>query len=211
MKYDSIEYALLATQSALLDVVSSELRAVVIDIDNTNNIFYINFYYEGKKNEELIDLWQCARTEASADLPEINWIEEKIQRLDYPKEIPIKGRLVYLRKEPISLCYKKEKIRYEEFSHAYAMLAMQSALLGVVTPELRAVIVDVEVEDKLLYIRFYYDGEVSEEIKKIWENAINEANKVLEDFEHHLDGKIERIDFPKTMPFRGRYAYHRKE
>ena len=209
MEYTSLEYSLLSIQCALLEVISPEIRAVAIDLDENERIFYIYYYYDGEVCEEFIDLLQCATTEGTAHS---HFFEgEKIQRLDYPKEIPIKGRLVYLRKEPISLCYKKEKIRYEEFSHAYAMLAMQSALLGVVTPELRAVIVDVEVEDKLLYIRFYYDGEVSEEIKKIWENAINEANKVLEDFEHHLDGKIERIDFPETMPFRGRYAYHRKE
>ncbi|HEV3270270.1 MAG TPA: hypothetical protein VGZ69_06455 [Candidatus Rhabdochlamydia sp.] len=62
----------------------------------------MHFYYEGEVSEELIELWQCAVTEAS-DL-ESNWeLDDRIERLDYPQEIPSRGRYAYLRKEPSML------------------------------------------------------------------------------------------------------------
>lgn len=97
----------------------------------------------------------------------------------------------------------------EVFSIPYALLAMQNALLGVVTPELRAVVLDVNPDTQLLYIRFYYDGDVSEELIDLWDCAITEASADLG--ADVLDDGIERIDFPNKIPFRGRYAYLRKE
>ncbi|MEK7339457.1 MAG: hypothetical protein AABZ92_01945, partial [Verrucomicrobiota bacterium] len=98
MEVSSTGYALLAMQCALLYVVTPELRAVVIDICK-KKILYMHFYYEGEVSEELIELWQCAVTEAS-DL-ESNWeLDDRIERLDYPQEIPLRGRYAYLRREP---------------------------------------------------------------------------------------------------------------
>jgi len=99
----------------------------------------------------------------------------------------------------------------EYTSLEYSLLSIQCALLEVISPEIRAVAIDLDANERIFYIYYYYEGEVTEEIKQIGENTINEVSKVLGDFEHPLDGKIERIDFPKTMPFRGRYAYHHKE
>ncbi len=98
----------------------------------------------------------------------------------------------------------------ELFSISYVLLSVQNALLGVVTPDLRAVVVDVSKEKKLLYIRFYYHGTVQREIIELWECAITESSA---DFgpESTLDEKIERLDHPKEIPFRGRYAFLRKE
>jgi len=41
----------------------------------------------------------------------------------------------------------------------------------------------------------------------------NGHGTIKEDFapNYLLDGKVERVDYPKTFPFRGRYAYFRKE
>lgn len=92
-------YALLATQNALLGVVTPELRAVVIDLDNNDKVFFIRFYYDGEVSPEIIDLWDCAITEASADMELDYTLDDGIERLDYPQGIPFRGRYAYLRKE----------------------------------------------------------------------------------------------------------------
>ena len=99
METFSIGYALLAMQNALLDVVTPELRAVVVDVDKEKKLLYIRFYYHGKISEELLDLWDCAITEASADLGPDCILDNDVERLDYPNEIPFRGRYAYLRKE----------------------------------------------------------------------------------------------------------------
>lgn len=91
--------ALLATQRALLGVVTPQLRAVVIDVEPENEIFFISFFYDGEISEELQDLWECAITEASASLGPDYYTEQQIDRVDYPKPIPFRGRYAYLRKE----------------------------------------------------------------------------------------------------------------
>lgn len=106
---------------------------------------------------------------------------------------------------------KAEGISFEtEPLIAYALIAVQRALLGVVTPELRFVIVDVTEEDHIFYLFMYYDGEVSKEILALWEFVVTKASADL-GFEYTLNATIARLDFPKKPPFRGRYAYIRKE
>lgn len=260
MEIFSIGYALLAVQSALLDAVTPELRAVVVDMCKETQSLYLYFYYDGKASEKLIDLWQCAVTEASAALGPNCLLDDGVERLDYPKKIPFRGRYAYLRKEPpISemlfktpahvtremvdfteevgifinpvsgeklrttwgiihhakdgshiVPAKPETYKIEIFPIAYALLAIQRALLGQATPELRAIIVDVCKEKNLLYIHFYYDGELSEKMIDLWECAITEASADL-GAEYVLDAGVQRLDYPKEIPFRGRYAYLRKE
>ena len=43
------------------------------------------------------------------------------------------------------------------------------ALLDEITPELSAVAVDVCKEEKLLYMRIYYEGEASEKRIDLWD------------------------------------------
>ncbi|HKY99735.1 MAG TPA: hypothetical protein VJ112_01060, partial [Rhabdochlamydiaceae bacterium] len=119
----------------------------------------------------------------------------------------------YLRKEPDSLQYKNHlfpRVKIKETSIGYLLLTVQHALLGVVTPELRAVVVDFDKEGSLLYVRFYYDSEISKNLIDLWQSMIIEIGA---DFCPNclLDGKVERADYPQTFPFRGRYAYFRKE
>ena len=92
----------------------------------------------------------------------------------------------------------------------YALLATQRALLGEVTPNLRAVVIDLKIEGKSGKICFYYHGEISEEDYDIASSAITEitaAFPVGYSFEEH----IERLDAPAKISFEGRLAYLRKE
>lgn len=92
-------YAMLAVQAAILGVVTPELRAVVVDFDPAEPLLYIRFYYHGSISEDVIELWDCAITEASASLGATCLVDEGIERLDYPEKIPFRGRYAYLRKE----------------------------------------------------------------------------------------------------------------
>lgn len=213
MDFFSIEYALLAIQSALLKEITSELRAVFIDLDKEEHIFYARIYYDGKVSEKMIDLWDCAIAEASADLGPDCFVNSQIKRLDIPEKIPLVGYCAYMRKEDDSsydVANAFSRVNIKERSIGYALLAVQHALLGIVTPELRAVIVDFNQEEPLLYIRFFYDGKVSKTLSDLWQSAISNAKK---DFGNDciLDGKVEQVDYPHPLPFRGRYAYSRKE
>jgi hypothetical protein len=209
MNYLSIPYTLLSMQSALLGEVTSELRAVRLNLDVQKEILYVRFYYDGKSTEKMIDLWQCAITEASAHLGQC-FVESEVERLDFPKKIPDWGYLAYLRQEPFAYEKPRNRVKIEEKTIGYALVAVQQALLGVITPELRTVIVDFEKETNFLYIRFYYDGEVPEEVLALWQNTITQS---VADFGSDciLDAAIERVDYPQKYPFRGRYAFLRKE
>ena len=99
METFSIEYALLAMQRALLDAVTPELRAVVVNVYKEKRLLYLRFYYDGEVPEELIELWQCAITEGSASFGPDSFLDDEVERLDYPQPIPLCGSYVYLRKE----------------------------------------------------------------------------------------------------------------
>ena len=99
MKGLSISDALLSFQSALLGVVTPELRAIIIDYNSEEDFLYVRFYYNGYVSEDTIELWQCAITEGSAHLGPDCFVDEGVERLDYPQPIPKRGRYAYLRKE----------------------------------------------------------------------------------------------------------------
>lgn len=95
---------------------------------------------------------------------------------------------------------------------AYALASMQRALLGEVTSALRAVVMDFLEEDRLLYIRFYYDGKVSEQPIDYWYSCISETVADFGLYDYSLDAEVERLDAPKKIPvLRGRYAYLKRE
>ena len=216
MKYvsnsESLEYSLLTTQRALVDMVTSQMRAVVVRIDEEKRMFYLYYYYDGEVDEDLIDLWQCSTCEATIDT---NFFTEvHITRLDYPEKIPLNGgNFAYLRKEDLYYPSKGKKVFYDTFIYGAPKLAILSALLGNVTPELRAVIVDTQVEKKNVCIIFYHDGELKEEIRNLWEGVIQEVRHTLKDFNPTVEGKIERVDYTgeRFRGNRGTYVYHRKE
>lgn len=213
MDYFSIEYALLAMQNALLREVTPNLRAVVVDLDKDTRVLHARFYHDGEISEKMTDLWSCVNAEASASLGPDCFVDFQVERLDYPRRIPLRGRLAYLRKEDDSFDSSSAlwpRIEIKEQTIGYALLAVQQALLGIVTPELRAVVVDFDKGASLLYIHFYYHGDVPERLTNLWQAAIREASLSFGS-NCLLDGIVNRVDYPATFPFRGRFGYFRKE
>ncbi|MCX6989859.1 MAG: hypothetical protein NTX49_02155 [Chlamydiae bacterium] len=98
----------------------------------------------------------------------------------------------------------------EIFSIEYALLAMQNALLGAVTPELRAVAIDIDKDSDMFTVRIYYDGEASEKQLDVWRCAVTESSADL-GIDCRVDDYIERLDYPKKIPNLGHFAYFRKE
>lgn len=92
-----LTYARLSLQNALLDAVYPSLRAVCVDVDEKSKTLFISFFYDGEITYELFDVASVAI--AKADVPGYYQLEERIERLDYPAEIPERGFFVYLRKE----------------------------------------------------------------------------------------------------------------
>ena len=94
----------------------------------------------------------------------------------------------------------------DSFSNEYTLLAMQRALLGEVTAELRAVFIYLDTNENILHARFYYDGEVSEKRIDLWDCAITEASAALGP-DCFVKSRIERVDYPQKIPAMGYCAY----
>ena len=87
------------------------------------------------------------------------------------------------------------------YSIEYALLCIQGSLFDAVTPDLRAVVFDLYEDRECLFLRFYYDGEVSEEVIEQWRCSITEASAGVGVYS--TDEQIERLDFPKPISFLG--------
>lgn len=92
----------------------------------------------------------------------------------------------------------------------YGLIVALHALLGSVTPNLRVVTINVNVEQKTVKICFFYDGEISEEDFDTANTAITE---MISDFppDYELDDHIERVDYPGAISIDGRIVFRRKE
>lgn len=221
----STGYALLCVQRGLLDVVTADLRAVVMTVyEDDERYLCSQFYYNGAVSEDDIEQWNAAITEASAGMGVGFSIHDKIERCDFPKPIPFVGPsakggfLAFLRWEPgaskpdpariFPLTQAKDLAPFPE---AYALLAASNALLGKVTLELRAVTVAVPQGSTFLQIQFFHDGEIKQEMAELWKAAASEIHACMGD-KYSSDLQIIRMDFPQKISIsQGRYAYFRKE
>lgn len=84
-------------------------------------------------------------------------------------------------------------------------LSVQRALLGNISPKLRAVCVHTEKNE--IYVYFYYDGEISDEDKELAQSALDD---IISDFHIDEEGNdmefitpILRVDFPHKMELHG--------
>ncbi|EKT65113.1 hypothetical protein [Providencia burhodogranariea] len=88
-------------------------------------------------------------------------------------------------------------------------LCMQRALLGAITPNIRAILAEL-IKNKIK-IYFYYDGEIQDDDE---ENASIVTSEIIADFddEFDIDLIIKQIDYPIDIvhPI-GICVYYRKE
>ena len=209
-------YLLLSTQVALLGHVVSELRAVTVDLNEINKLIILHFFYDCKVNDKLFELASCASAEMDLG-PDCHTSylmnDDLAIQLDYPTEIPVAGKLVYLRREPFLPNFVEETrvhLLTQTTPTVILLLDIQEALLGKVTPALREVSVDIHPNQKRLFFYFIYDGEVSKEDFHLAHLAIAEVSQSFPGFQ--VDKDIERIDSPAKITRRGqRVAFARKE
>jgi hypothetical protein len=188
--------ALLEIRAALINEVAPQLRAVTVDVDQKSKKLILYFFYDGEISDELFELANLAGTETNyADY--LN--SEHIIQLDYPKEIPVRGRLAFLRKEPHLPNFKKESRAYllkMTSVQVVFLLDFQEALLGKVTPALRIAAGEVNTEQNRLIFYFIYDGPISEEENNLAMAAMQEVSVSFSGYQ--VESHIERIDFPNV-------------
>lgn len=209
-------HSLSALQEALLNAVTPQLRAVCLDLNEKTHYSSISFFYDGTLTDKLLDLSSIAIAETA--LPSLDYypVDDKIIRLDFPEEIPVKGRFAFLRNEPILPKFEKEGLGFLlKYPNEWPLLAvfrlnMQQALLGRVSPFLRLVSLGVEEQQRHLIADFIYDGEISEKDSTLAAAAIEEACLLFPSYQ--IKSTIRRVDFPNEPNPRGtRAAYLRQE
>jgi hypothetical protein len=90
----------LDTAFSLLGEIIPQVRAVTVALDRTFITVY--FIYDGYLDEDQLEELDCGTDELWNRCPTDYRIDSKMIRVDYPNPIPILGKLVYLRKEPLS-------------------------------------------------------------------------------------------------------------
>ncbi len=201
-------------RGSLLNSVAPTLRAVTADVDVKTREIYIYFFYDGEISDELFELASVASVTIDLDpAGHYRFSDEIATRLDFPQPIPVRGKLAFLRKEPVLPEFKKED-RIFLLQHTQPLIVLlldvQEALLGKVTPALRQVSVGIDSSQKLLKFYFFYDGPISEEDFNLATLAIKESCGSFPDYQ--VDAHIERADFPaEVCPEGCRAAYWRYE
>ena len=97
----------------------------------------------------------------------------------------------------------------EPYLEAYAVLSLQKALLGRVITELRAVITEVLEGSNHVFVRFFYETPLTQDILLEWEEALSE---VMADFGEGFtfDMALVLLPYPQPIPFHGCYVYLKK-
>jgi hypothetical protein len=206
-------------QRALIGYVTPNLRAVSVEFEEERK-YKLNFFYDKQPSEEEEELASLAETEFIADHPAPDYIKDcKIYTVNYPKPIRDRGDCVYKRYEEISKIdswfswIKKFQTAKQPIlvDRGSVLRAIQKALLGNVTPNLRAVYLNYENEREKKYIlNFFYDRSPSA-------IEIELANLTYTSFcadftsDYKVDVKIETVPFPEMIPMRLHCVYERYE
>lgn len=87
-------------------------------------------------------------------------------------------------------------------------MALQRALLGQVSPQLRGVSVDQD--DQQIHLNFFFNGPVSEEDRVA---ASEVESELLADLppDKRVETEIVRLDAPKRLPDSGLWVFRRRE
>lgn len=184
--------ALISTRTALLGVVTSQLRFVTIDQDEQNHV-KIAFCHDGQIDQQTYQSWQGAISKIHQFLDAKYQVETNLLQVDYPVLIAHPGRYAYFRME------QPDRVR--------AILALQRALWGKVSSAMRASMIEWANDGNLLL--FYYDGEVTPEDKVAVSKVVEEVEQMYP--RYRLNFEVMRFDYPKKIPERGELVYKRYE
>jgi hypothetical protein len=88
------------------------------------------------------------------------------------------------------------------------MLALQQALLGEVSPNLRAVV--VTCDSKSIFFECFYDRVIFETNQESMSQVETELLALFPE-DHNISYRLTRSDFPCSIPKVGLWAYYRKE
>lgn len=168
-----------SVQRALLGYVTPNLRAVYVILEN-NGKYHLIFYYDKGVTEDEEELACYADTEFIADFP--FQTDYSLEIIEYPEKIPEEGICIYARWEPSP-----------PPTNAIIIISVQRALQGRVTPNLRAVNVDLTK----YILTFYYDKDLFTDEEKL-ANLV--GNAYIADFPHHATYTIKVLAYPQRIP-----------
>lgn len=208
------DYLILSLKRALQGEVFHQLRSAQIRCDE--QFIYVYFYYDGEVSEDDQDSMSSIVAESSTDFIYHQFSIEYI-RLNYPSPIPIRGDVVYLRKELEYPGWKritKNDIDYPKPYNPHLSEDIQKritivisfihCLLGEVSSNLQAVTVKWDANSICGY--FYFDD-------IDWEIHERVAHKVMEDMkkkfnEYECTARVLHVDDPS--PEGGESVYGKK-
>lgn len=178
-------------QRALLNGITSNLRAVTTSVSMLPQKLLLNFYYENPPTETEIELSQIVSTEVLSGFKIIVDVREKQVVLPLYEPLPIEKHdiLVYYRYE--KKCIENIVISFEKLEIPSIKVASQYALLGVITNNLRAV--SASFIEKKIALYFYYDRAPSDEEIDLSERA---TKKFISCF-GKITGEIKRFVIPE--------------
>ena len=139
--------------------LAGSLRAVKMDYSDFEKTVYVRFFYQGCGSDLIMQKIKELLQKSVAFLHAGYSIEGYAQRLDMPAKLPFTGY-------PLYVCESEVRVEESELKKISLLYRFQEivrdALLGKITPHLRAVKIDVDELRKIFYFWFYYDGTVSE-------------------------------------------------
>jgi hypothetical protein len=210
----SNNYALLAAQNGLLNAVSEELLAVIVDLSKETKVLYIRFYYDKAISEVTLDVWSCAIAEISSGMGADCSTEEKIEKINHIDEIPKKGYFAYLRKTSIAndeLLKIKEKFtlpyQEEKFTFSNIKRVMQNSLLGKISSNIKEIALNYN--ESHITVHFYYEGPIASIDNQNMHEVMNEFCKNFPSYYIFL--RSFRIDKANILPEHPAIVYMRYE
>jgi hypothetical protein len=166
--------ALLSTQRALCGEVTPDLRVVAVDVGDA---IRIRFVYDRPIDEDLREIVSAVEGEVDGDYLDEKPVEAVAEtQMDDPIKLAASETPVYHRREPDDLdvraasahpgghpSHLRDDGRWtpQHARRALGRLAVQAALLGEVTRDLRAVIID---PSDGVRVRLIYDGPLDADI-----------------------------------------------
>lgn len=222
----------LSVQRGLLVNLTYAVRGVSVITDDNKIKLY--FYYDGKVTEKIQSNFESAVADIVSDFPSEVVFEEFLIRVDYPYKLPADGNWMHLRyeknssdihrdikpnlKSSLFTNLSKRESTEIPFSEILTVLKLsaQQALLGRVFSTLRAVSVNVSSLKNEITVFMYYDGEITDEIHRLFKMFTDDIRLDFYQFFKNADKikfkfLLEHLNEPEPLPFRGDNIFRRDE